>query len=199
MSRCFYPISLVLTLVLALLGTAARADEVDEVNRLHRAGQTAEALQRAQRFIASRPDAAPMRFLMGVMLADSQRHAEAIEVFQRLTLDHPQLAESHNNLAALHAAAGDYERARQALEQALRANPDYATAHENMGDVLAMLASRGLCPCCKARPWQCRPRPQDGAGPRVVHPEERYGRCPDTNPALTAIDPTAKEFNGAMQ
>ena len=146
MSRSFHPIAVPLTvaLIAVLLAAAlpALADEVTEVNRLHRAGQTTAALQRAERFVAGRPDDAPMRFLVGVMLTDIQRNAEATEAFLKLTLDHPQLAEPHNNLAALYAAAGDYERARLALEQALRANPNYAVAQENLGDVHAMLASQ---------------------------------------------------------
>ncbi|MDH5540945.1 MAG: tetratricopeptide repeat protein [Rhizobacter sp.] len=115
---------------------------MSEVTRLHRAGQTSAALQRAEKFLTGKPDDTQMRFLRGVLLADSQRDAEAMAVFAKLALDHPELAESHNNLGALHAAAGDYDKARLALEQAIRANPDYATAHENLGDVYAMLASQ---------------------------------------------------------
>ena len=142
MSRSFPPIAVALAAVLLLTCGASLADEVSEVNRVHRAGQTSVALQRAERYIASHPDDAPMRFLQGVMLTDSGRAVEATAVFLKLTQDHPQLAEPHNNLAALQAAAGDFGRARLSLEQALRANPDYATAHENLGDVLAMLASQ---------------------------------------------------------
>lgn len=134
--------TLAVLLALVVLSGGAVADELAEVTRLHRAGQTAAALQRAEQFLAGKPDDTQMRFLKGVMLADSQRSAEAIAIFVKLTLDHPELAESHNNLATLHAAAGDYDKARLALEQALRANPDYATAHENLGDVYAMLASQ---------------------------------------------------------
>ncbi len=164
MSRSFHPIAVALTVVLlgASLGASlpALADEVSEVNRLHRAGQTTAALQRAERFVASRPDDAPMRFLLGVILADSQRYAEATEAFLKLTRDHPQLAEPHNNLAALHASAGDYERARIALEQALRANPDYAVAQENLGDVHAMLASQAYARAAKLDPGNSTVRPK---------------------------------------
>jgi len=142
MSRSFHPIALVLAAVLSLIAAPSLADEVSEVNSLHRSGQTAAALQRAERYIVSRPEDAPMRFLRGVMLADSGRATEAADAFLQLTLDHPQLAEPHNNLGALQAAAGEYDKARLSLEQALRANPDYATAHENLGDVLAVLASQ---------------------------------------------------------
>ena len=120
----------------------ATVEETAEVSRLHRSGSSMEAVQLADKIIASRPKDAQMRFLKGVVLAESQRAPEAIEVFQGLTEEFPELAEPYNNLAALHAARGDYERARIALEQALRSNPSYATAHENLGDVHGMLASR---------------------------------------------------------
>ncbi len=120
----------------------ATVEEAAEVSRLHRSGSSVEAVQLADKILATRPKDAQMRFLKGVVLAESQRAAEAVEVFQGLTEDFPELAEPYNNLAALHAGRGDYERARVALEQALRSNPGYATAHENLGDVHGMLASR---------------------------------------------------------
>lgn len=131
---------------------AARADEFGEVQRLQSAGQTAAALQRAEQFLAAKPKDAQMRFLRGVLLAESRRSSEAIEVFQQLIEDYPELPEPYNNLAALHAAAGDYDRARAALDQALRAQPGFAAAHENMGDVLAMLALRSYARALQLEP-----------------------------------------------
>jgi len=149
-------------LFLAALSTSFRAlsDEVSEVTRLHRAGQTEAALQRAQRFVATKPDDARMQFLLGVMLSDGQRKAEAIDVFLKLSLDHPELAEVHNNLAALYAAAGDFDRARAALETALRANPSYAAAQENLGDVYAALASQAYSRAVKLDPDNSRLLPK---------------------------------------
>ena len=132
----------IMVLALMMPVVVAHADEVGDLMRLHRAGQTSVALQRAEQFLAVKPDDTQMRFLRGVMLADSQRVAEAMAVFVELTIDHPEMAEPHNNLAALHAAKGDFEQARQALTQAIRANPEYATAHENLGDVYAVLAGQ---------------------------------------------------------
>ena len=102
---------------------------IAEVHRLHYAGQTAAALARADAYLASKPNDAQMRFLKGVILAESRRTGEAIAIFQKLVDDYPDLAEPYNNLAALYAGDGDYTRARITLEQAVRANPNYATAH----------------------------------------------------------------------
>jgi len=129
-------------LLFAHAAARAAAQDLSEVSRLHRTGNHADALAMADSALAANPKDAQMRFLKGVILAESRRSAEAIAVFQGLTEDFPELPEPYNNLAALHAGQGDYERARVALEQALRSNPGYATAHENLGDVHAMLASR---------------------------------------------------------
>ena len=137
---------------LLVLAAPASADEFAEVQRLQSSGQAAAALQRAERALAATPKDPPMRFLQGVLLAESHRTAEAVDVFQRLTQDYPELAEPYNNLAAIHAAAGDYDRAKASLEQSLRANPGFATAHENLGDVLAMLASRSYARALQLEP-----------------------------------------------
>ena len=127
---------------LLLAAGGARADELAEVQRLHAIGQTGEALQRAEKHVAANPKDAGMRFLIGVMLAETQRPSEASAMFEQLLVDYPELPEPYNNLAALKAATGDYDGAKAALDQALRANPSMATAHENLGDVQVMLALR---------------------------------------------------------
>ena len=137
---------------LLVLAAPASADEFAEVQRLQSSGQAAAALQRAERALAATPKDPQMRFLQGVLLAESHRTAEAVDVFQRLTQDYPELAEPYNNLAAIYAAAGDYDRAKASLEQSLRANPGFATAHENLGDVLAMLASRSYARALQLEP-----------------------------------------------
>jgi Flp pilus assembly protein TadD len=140
------PLRRLAPLVVLCLATAstgiARADELSDVQRLHYAGQTASALQLAERALQARPNDPQLRFMKGVMLADAQRPAEARSVFEKLTDDYPDLAEPYNNLAALYAQTGDYPRARATLEQALRTNPGYATAHENLGDVYVALAAQ---------------------------------------------------------
>jgi tetratricopeptide (TPR) repeat protein len=125
---------------------------IAEVHRLHYAGQTASALAKADAYLATKPNDAQMRFLKGVILADSQRSSEAIQIFQKLVDDYPDLAEPYNNLAALYAGEGDYTRARITLERAVRANPSYATAHENLGDVYAALASQSYARAQKLEP-----------------------------------------------
>ena len=152
--RPLWRVTALLMVLVAMLffGAAARADELSEVQRLHLSGQTAEALKRADAFLATKPKDPQMRFVKGVMLADTRRNEEAVAIFQKLTEDYPDLAEPYNNLAALYASTGDYDKARSALEQALRTNPVFAAAHENLGDVYAMLASQSYSQALRLDP-----------------------------------------------
>ena len=152
MPRLNFPTACLAFCIGLIVCPATRADELSDVQRLHYAGQTAAAMQRADRFLTTTPKDPQMRFLKGVMLSDSKRDSEAIVQFQKLTEDYPDLAEPYNNLATLYAAAGDYPKARATLEQALRTNPSYATAHENLGDVHAALASQSYARALQLEP-----------------------------------------------
>ena len=136
------PLWLLLCAVFAIPARAATAEELSEVSRLHRAGQSAAALDRAERVLSAQPKDAQMRFLKSVVLVDLGRSAEAQAILQLLVQDYPELAEPHNNLAAIYAAAGDYGKSRAELEETIRLNPSYAPAHENLGDVHALLAAQ---------------------------------------------------------
>ena len=124
------------------LPLCAAADEYADVNRLVQAKQYEPALARADRYLAQKPRDPQMRFLRGVILAETGKRAQAIDAYTQLTQEYPELPEPYNNLAVLYAQAGEYDKAREALEGAVRANPNYATAYENLGDVYAQLASQ---------------------------------------------------------
>ena len=135
-------VALVACLGLHRSAHAALADELVTVQRLHREGQSAAAIDRADRYLATQPKDAQMRFLKSVVLAETGRSTEAERLLQSLSEDFPELPEPHNNLAALYAANGDFEKARTSLAETLRLNPSYAAAHENLGDVYARLAEQ---------------------------------------------------------
>jgi tetratricopeptide (TPR) repeat protein len=118
----------------------AFADDYSEVNQLLRSGKPAEALARADQYLAAKPKDPQMRFLKGVIQTETGRTADAIATFSKLNEEYPELPEPYNNLAVLYAGQSQFDKAREALEAAVRANPGYAIAHENLGDVYARLA-----------------------------------------------------------
>jgi len=129
-------------LLTALVAFPAFADDLADVAKSVKSGQYAEALSKADAFLAKHPRDAQMRFLKGVILTEQHKSPEAIAVFTKLTEDFPELPEPYNNLAVLFADSGQYDKARMALDNAIRTNPAYATAYENLGDVHAKLASQ---------------------------------------------------------
>lgn len=122
--------------------SAAHADDYTDVNRLISTSQLAQALAKADAYLAAKPRDPQMRFLKGLIQTQAGKPEEAIKAFTSLTEDYPELPEPYNNLAALYAGQGQLDKARSALEMAVRINPAYATAHENLGDVYARLASQ---------------------------------------------------------
>ena len=127
---------------LSLTALSAMADDIGDVQKLLSAGKNAEALQKADQYLNTKPRDPMMRFLKGISLSQAGRTTDAISVFVKLTEDYPELPEPFNNLAVLYAQQGQYDKSRTALEMAIRTNPSYATAYENLGDVYAKLASQ---------------------------------------------------------
>ncbi len=118
------------------------ADNLPEIQRLIKQGQNAQALEKVDQYLSSRPKDAQGRFLKGLILTEMNRPADAITVFTKLSEDYPELPEPYNNLAVLYAQQKQYDKARTALEMAIRTHPSYAIAYENLGDVYAKLASQ---------------------------------------------------------
>ena len=133
---------LALAAAFASLPALALADDYAEVTKLLRAGKPAEAIAKADQYLATKPKDPQMRFLKGVVQAEAGRAPDAIATFSKLTEEFPELPEPYNNLAVLYAGQGQFEKARGTLEAAIRTNPSYSTAHENLGDVYAKLASQ---------------------------------------------------------
>ena len=131
-----------LCVAVALSAAVAHADEYSDVNVLVRAGKLAEALSKADQYLAGKPRDPQMRFIKGVIQTETGKSADAINTFTQITQDYPELPEPYNNLAVLYAGQSQFDKARAALEMAIRTNPSYATAHENLGDVYAKLASQ---------------------------------------------------------
>ena len=128
--------------ILLSLTISAHADDLQDANKLFKQGQHAQAMEKVNAYLATKPKDAQARFLKGLIFAEQGNTADAITVFTNLTQDYPELPEPYNNLAVLYAGQGQYEKAKEELEMAIRTNPSYATAHENLGDIYAKMASQ---------------------------------------------------------
>jgi tetratricopeptide (TPR) repeat protein len=128
--------------LLLCFSLTANADEIQDINKLFKQGKQAQALEKVNTYLASKPKDTQARFLKGLILTEQNKNDEAIRVFSSLTEDYPELPEPYNNLAVLYAGQGQYDKAKIALEMAIRTHPSYATAHENLGDIYAKMASQ---------------------------------------------------------
>lgn len=131
-----------LLLTLSCVGLAAWADDYSDIQQLQRLGQYAQALDKAEAYLRTKPRDAQMRFIKGVLQHGAGQKEQAQVTFTQLTQDYPELPEPYNNLAVLYAEQNQLDMARGALEMALRNKPDYTAAHENLGDVYVRLAEQ---------------------------------------------------------
>ena len=170
-----------LCMAMALSATAVYADEYADVNILVRAGKLAEALAKADQYLAGKPRDPQMRFIKGVIQTEAGKPADAIATFTQITQDYPELPEPYNNLAVLYAGQSQFDKARAALEMAIRTNPSYATAHENLGDVYAKLASQAYSKALQLDGGNTGVQPKLALIRTLFAPEPR-GQKPGTNP-----------------
>ena len=146
MTACRFPLRATFvalaTVALVSLAPLAQADTLADISKLLKQGQQVQALEKTDKYLATKPKDAQGRFLKGLILTEMNRTADAIAVFTKLTEDFPELPEPYNNLAVIYAQQKQYDKAKQALEMAIRTHPSYATAHENLGDIYARMASQ---------------------------------------------------------
>jgi tetratricopeptide (TPR) repeat protein len=103
-------------------------------------GQIEQARRLVQEAKERDPKDIQLRFLEGVVLAQSGQNDAAIDVFEKLTKDRPELPEPWNNLGALYAAKGKLEEARLAFQKALNTDNSYRVAHRNLSDMQVQMA-----------------------------------------------------------
>lgn len=122
----------------------AHADDVKDANMLFKQGQSSQALDKLNAYLADKPKDEQARYLKGLILAEQGKTADAIKTFSALTDDYPERPQSYNNLAVLYAGQGQYDKAKVLLEKAIKISPSYAAAHENLDDINAKIARQTL-------------------------------------------------------
>jgi len=86
--------------------------------------------------VARNPDAYMAYNNLGILLAQTGRLEEAIELLEQTLHRGPHVFETHYNLGGALAAAGRTREAIQQFEQALHLKPDDAEAHNNLANTL---------------------------------------------------------------
>jgi hypothetical protein len=131
-----------LALTAALLASAAWADEYSDVNQLLRSGKHAEAMAKADQYLASKPRDPQMRFLKGVIQTGIRQAGDAITTFNKLTEDYRNCRSPTTTSPCCTPARASSTRRVPRSRWRSAPTPATPTAHENLGDVYAKLASQ---------------------------------------------------------
>lgn len=175
----------------------AHADEYADVSRLMRSGQFADALTKADQYLASKPRDPQMRFFKGVIQTETGKVSDAIATFTKITEDYPELPEPYNNIAVLYAGQSQFDKARTALEMAIKTNPSYSTAHENLGDVYARLASQAYSKALQLDSGNPGIQPKLSLIRTLFTPDIKVQAQTQTKPTPETVAPTAVSVIGS--
>jgi len=119
---------------------------------LQQAGQWRQAEALLRQALAQAPAEPLLLNRLGVLLFQTQRAGEAVELFTRLVRLVPNASEGHTNLAGALRALGRFDEAIRTAERALALKPDNAEAANNLGLTLldAGRSSEAIAPLQRA-------------------------------------------------
>lgn len=141
-AKCLQLVVLAVTGLLLVGAAGAQTDhaQLAPIKAAIQAGQLDQARRMVQSAKERDPKDFQVRFLEGVVMAQSGQSDAAIDVFEKLTKERPELPEPWNNLGALYAAKGKLEDARMAFQRALGTDNSYRVAHRNLSDMQVQMA-----------------------------------------------------------
>ncbi|MFV2069613.1 MAG: tetratricopeptide repeat protein, partial [Pirellulales bacterium] len=160
--------------------------------RLGRRSDALIHLQQAVRLAPGRDDA---RNLLGMVLLDEGKVAEAIGQFRKVLASNPKFTKAYVNLGLALESTGAVDRAIGMYRQAIQIGPDNADAHNNLGNALA---SQGrFAEAIRQYEAAIEQSPEDGNGhynlAKVLQAQgktdraiEHYQRAVRANPDLAA-------------
>ena len=103
----------------------------------HQSGDLKQAEDFYGQALAFDPENPDGLHLLGLVVNETGRSAEAIGLLERAVRANPANADFANNLGQLYNAAGQPEKAADAYRGALKARPDFPDAHNNLGNALS--------------------------------------------------------------
>ncbi|MEG3640166.1 L,D-transpeptidase Cds6 family protein [Magnetococcus sp. PR-3] len=116
--------------------------KLDGFHRLLDRQAYTDAEPKLRAFLKKRPKNLEARFLLAVLLSETNRHPQALQLFEQLSKEHPRQPEPYNNLGVLYARQGMMDLARASFLKAVMSHPSYATAHRNLQAIYANMAAR---------------------------------------------------------
>jgi len=140
MIKNFQKILCIVIATLIIPGIILADTSLDNIRNLLEKRQLKEALKQVDTYLGANEKQPEALFLRGLILFESGRIDESIDVFKLLTQEYPLKPELYNNLAVSYAVKGDYYHARDALKKAIEIYPGYTKAHENLGDIYMNIA-----------------------------------------------------------
>ncbi len=111
-------------------------DPIHQAWAAYASGRWAEAEPLCRSILERRADHPGALTLLGIMMAQTRRTAEAAELLGRAASGMPDNPEAHNNLGNALRDLGKYLNALSCYERALTLKPEYAEAHYNRGVTL---------------------------------------------------------------
>ena len=126
--------------------------ELDQIRSLLEKRHLDDALTQVDRYLEQHQKQPEALFLKGLILFESNKIDDSINVFKLLTEEYPSKPELYNNLAVAYAVKGDYFKARDALQRAIEIYPGYSKAHENIGDIYMNIARESYETAIKLEP-----------------------------------------------
>lgn len=123
-------------LAFAGLTLAQRAPVEDAWDLLARS-ERGRAVQLLQQIVKTNPRDADARLLLGSILAEDGKHADAVALLSEAVRLRPRSADAHNALGEALSGSGDTEAARREFEKTVALNPDFAAARVSLGLILA--------------------------------------------------------------
>jgi predicted O-linked N-acetylglucosamine transferase (SPINDLY family) len=117
-------------------GNMTLEQQIESAVSHHRAGRLAEAEAIYRQILSVEPDDPDVLHLLGVIVNQTGRHEEAIDLIGRAVELDGDYAEAHFNLGHAFADSGRFDRAIACYERAIQLRADYVEAHFNLGDAL---------------------------------------------------------------
>ena len=127
----------------------------------HRAGQLSEAATRYAEVLRERPEHPDALNLLGVVRVQSQRFAEALELFDKAIAQNNANADYHANRGLALRGLGRLDTAMEAFVRAVHIEPRHASAYYNLGTVLHALDRRVEAIAALQRSVSLEPRQDD--------------------------------------